>query len=78
MSNKSHEIIRQGVEVLVNLTHRGACVCDPETGDGTGVIDSNHTEFFERECRECGFALPEPGSYSVRIDVSARGTTSSA
>jgi len=31
---KSHQIIEQGIQVLINLTHRGACGCDPETGDG--------------------------------------------
>ncbi len=63
--NKTHEIIRQGIEILVNLTHRGACGCDPETGDGAGVMIQIPHEFFERECRECGFSLPEPGSYGV-------------
>src|SRR6201998_1422015 len=32
--HKSHQIIRQGIHVLENLAHRGACGCDPETGDG--------------------------------------------
>src|SRR5271154_5986106 len=63
--NKSHEIIRQGIEILVNLTHRGACGCDPETGDGAGVLIQIPHEFFERECREWGFSLPEPGGYGV-------------
>ncbi|MFN9301027.1 MAG: hypothetical protein ACK6DZ_25375, partial [Acidobacteriota bacterium] len=31
---KSHEIIEKGIEILINLTHRGACGCDPDTGDG--------------------------------------------
>ena len=34
----SHEIIRKGIQILINLTHRGACGCDPETGDGAGVL----------------------------------------
>ncbi len=63
--NKSHDIIRQGIEILENLAHRGACGCDPETGDGAGVLIQIPHEFFERECRECGFSLPEPGSYGV-------------
>src|SRR5580704_10673359 len=63
--NKSHEIIRQGIEILVNLTHRGACGCAPETGDGAGVMIQIPHEFFERECAELGFSLPEPGSYGV-------------
>ena len=35
---KSHDIITKGIQVLLNLTHRGACGCDPETGDGAGVL----------------------------------------
>src|SRR6202522_4130651 len=62
---KSHEIIRKGIEVLVNLTHRGACGCDPETGDGAGVLIQIPHKFFARECSKLGFQLPEPGAYGV-------------
>jgi glutamate synthase (NADPH/NADH) large chain len=63
--HKSHEIIRKGIEVLINLTHRGACGCDPETGDGAGVLIQIPHKFFMRECGKLGFALPEPGAYGV-------------
>ncbi|MBZ5605454.1 MAG: glutamate synthase subunit alpha, partial [Acidobacteriia bacterium] len=59
---KSHEIIQKGLQILINLAHRGACGCDPETGDGAGVSIEIPHEFFSREC---GFALPEPGRYGV-------------
>ena len=62
---KSHDIIRKGIEVLVNLTHRGACGCDPETGDGAGVLIQIPHEFFARECAQLGFELLPPGSYAV-------------
>ena len=62
---KSHEIIRKGIEILINLTHRGACGCDPETGDGAGILIQIPHEFFARECAELGFSLPEPGTYGV-------------
>ena len=35
---KSHAIIRRGLEVLINLGHRGAAGADPETGDGAGIM----------------------------------------
>jgi glutamate synthase domain-containing protein 2/glutamate synthase domain-containing protein 1/glutamate synthase domain-containing protein 3 len=35
---KSHQLIRDGLQILKNLAHRGACGCDPETGDGAGVL----------------------------------------
>src|SRR5438552_10438711 len=62
---KSHEIILKGIQVLINLTHRGACGCDPETGDGAGVLIQIPHKFFARECAKIGFTLPEPGEYGV-------------
>ena len=62
---KSHDIVRKGIEILINLTHRGACGCDPETGDGAGITIQIPHEFFSRECSELGFSLSEPGTYGV-------------
>ena len=63
--HKTHDIIRKGVQVLLNLAHRGACGCDPETGDGAGVLIQIPHKFFVRECDKLGFALPKPGTYGV-------------
>jgi len=62
---KSHGIIEKGIQVLLNLAHRGACGCDPETGDGAGVLIQIPHKFFARECEKLGFSLPEPGAYGV-------------
>jgi glutamate synthase (NADPH) large chain len=62
---KSHEIITKGIQVLLNLAHRGACGCDAETGDGAGILLQIPHKFFERECRTLGFELPSPGAYAV-------------
>ncbi len=62
---KSHDIIRKGIEVLINLTHRGASGCDPDTGDGAGVLIQIPHQFFLRECKTLGFELPPPGLYGV-------------
>ena len=64
---KSHEIIRKGLEVLINLTHRGAAGCDPETGDGAGILIQIPHDFFARECGELGMRLPGPGAYGVAM-----------
>ena len=64
---RSHEIILKGIEVLVNLTHRGACGCDPDTGDGAGVLIQIPHEFFARECARLGLALPAAGEYGAGI-----------
>src|SRR5579872_4583898 len=63
--HKSHDIIVKGIQVLINLTHRGACGCDPETGDGAGVLIQIPHDFFVRECRKLGFTLPAAGEYGV-------------
>jgi glutamate synthase (NADPH/NADH) large chain len=62
---KSHAIISKGIEILVNLTHRGACGCDPETGDGAGVTIQLPHLFFVKECQKAGFGLPKEGTYGV-------------
>jgi glutamate synthase (NADPH) large chain len=62
---RSHDIIEKGIQVLVNLTHRGAAGCDPETGDGAGVLIQIPHRFFARECSRLGIALPGQGEYGV-------------
>jgi glutamate synthase (NADPH) large chain len=62
---KSHDIIEKGIRVLLNLAHRGACGCDPETGDGAGVLIQIPHKFFVRECEKLGFKLPKAGSYGI-------------
>ncbi len=64
---KSHEVILKGIQVLLNLAHRGACGCDPETGDGAGVLIQIPHKFYARECAKIGFELPPPGSYGVAM-----------
>ena len=34
----SHDIVEQGLTILDNLAHRGACGCEPDTGDGAGIL----------------------------------------
>src|SRR3989475_5141398 len=66
---KSHSIVEQGLQILVNLTHRGACGCDPETGDGAGVLIQIPHAFFARECAKLGFTLPGAGEYGVGMTM---------
>src|SRR5271170_5980354 len=61
----SHDIVLKGIQILINLTHRGACGCDPQTGDGAGILIQIPHAFFDRECSELGFTLPSPGEYGV-------------
>jgi glutamate synthase domain-containing protein 2/glutamate synthase domain-containing protein 1/glutamate synthase domain-containing protein 3 len=62
---QSHDIIAKGLQILINLAHRGACGCDPETGDGAGILIQIPHKFFTRECAGLGFTLPPEGEYGV-------------
>ncbi len=62
---KSHDIIEKGIEILLNLSHRGASGCDPVTGDGAGILIQIPHAFFEGECARLGFTLPRPGEYGI-------------
>jgi glutamate synthase domain-containing protein 2/glutamate synthase domain-containing protein 1/glutamate synthase domain-containing protein 3 len=62
---KTHQIVRQGLEVLENLTHRGACGCDPLTGDGAGILMQMPQEFFTAVTPQAGIKLPSPGDWAV-------------
>ncbi|WP_031495291.1 glutamate synthase large subunit [Bryobacter aggregatus] len=62
---RSHDIIEKGIQILINLTHRGACGCDPDTGDGAGILIQIPHKFFARECPNFGFSIPQPGEYGV-------------
>ena len=62
---KSHRIIQEGLQVLINLGHRGAAGSDPETGDGAGILLQMPDALFRRESERLGFQLPSVGQYGV-------------
>ncbi|WP_297528313.1 glutamate synthase large subunit [Thiohalobacter sp.] len=62
---KSHAIVRQGLQILSNLTHRGAVGADPLAGDGAGILMQIPDAFLREECAAAGLDLPEAGQYGV-------------
>jgi glutamate synthase domain-containing protein 2/glutamate synthase domain-containing protein 1/glutamate synthase domain-containing protein 3 len=62
---RSHKIIEQGLEILINLGHRGARGADPRTGDGAGILIQMPHEFFQREVLQHDVELPHRGEYGV-------------
>jgi len=61
-NRKSHTIIRQGLEILQRLTHRGAVGADPKAGDGAGILVQIPDAFFRDGV---DFELPPAGGYGV-------------
>lgn len=65
--NKNHQIIENALIMLQNMEHRGACGCEPNTGDGAGILIQTPHEFFVKKCQELGFELPDFGAYGVGV-----------
>ena len=62
---KSQAIIRQGLQILLNLDHRGACGCEVNTGDGAGILIQMPHKFLEKVSSVARIKLPPPGQYGV-------------
>ncbi|MDF2503159.1 MULTISPECIES: glutamate synthase large subunit [Clostridium] len=72
---KTHDIIKKGIEILVNLTHRGGVGSDTKTGDGAGIMFQIPHEFFKIACDNVGIALPKEGNYGVGMLFLPKETT---
>ena len=46
---KSHTIVQQALQVVINLLHRGACGCEVNSGDGAGILLQLPDRFFRAE-----------------------------
>src|ERR1700689_3941344 len=64
---KSHAIIRQGLQILINLDHRGAVGADPLVGDGAGILIQIPDALLREWAKTTGVKLPEPGKYAVAM-----------
>ena len=64
---KSHDIIRRGLQILVNLDHRGAVGADPLVGDGAGCLIQMPDALLRHWADEHDLKLPPPGRYAVAM-----------
>ncbi|MDE2118692.1 MAG: glutamate synthase subunit alpha, partial [Betaproteobacteria bacterium] len=62
---QSHDMVRQGLQILENLTHRGAVGADPLAGDGAGILIQIPDAFLRKSCAAQGVTLPAAGEYGV-------------
>lgn len=61
----SHDIVRQALQVLCNLDHRGGQGSETNTGDGAGILMQIPHAFLKKACEKQNVILPEPGAYGV-------------
>ena len=62
---KSHAIVQKGLELLTNLTHRGATGYDPKLGDGAGLLMQLPDAFMRKEAAKLNIQLPDAAQYAV-------------
>jgi glutamate synthase (NADPH/NADH) large chain len=62
---QSHDMILQGLQILENLTHRGAVGADPLAGDGAGILLQIPDQFLRDEMGWGEIQLPPAGEYGV-------------
>jgi glutamate synthase (ferredoxin) len=72
---KSNKILRNAIEVLKNLDHRGACGCEVNTGDGAGVLMQMPHAFLKEAAKQAHISLPEPGEYACGLIFMPRNAT---
>src|SRR3990170_610814 len=65
--HRSHAIVRQALQVLINLLHRGACGCEANTGDGAGILIQMPDRFLRKAASQSGIALPPAGEYGAGL-----------
>ena len=66
-NKKSNKIVRDALTMLINMEHRGGCGCEPESGDGAGILLQVPHDFFQSELKKQNVDLPEFGKYGVAM-----------
>ncbi|KAF5451051.1 hypothetical protein F2P56_031350 [Juglans regia] len=61
----SRKTVTDAVEMLIRMSHRGACGCETNTGDGAGILVGLPHEFYNEVAKDHGFELPPSGEYAV-------------
>ncbi len=64
---QSHDIVQKGIQLLINLEHRGATGAEKNSGDGAGILTQMPHKFMQRVASEQGINLPDFGAYGVGV-----------
>ena len=66
--HRSHKIIQDAGIALEAMTHRGACGCEANTGDGAGIMTALPHDFFTKiALTDLAVTLPTPGHYAAGL-----------
>jgi glutamate synthase (NADPH/NADH) large chain len=64
---KTHDTISRGLQILINIDHRGAVGADPLLGDGAGILIQIPDALYRDWATKAGHTLPQPGDYAVAM-----------
>ena len=65
---RSHRLMQQAAHMLTQMDHRGACGCEPNTGDGAGMLTALPHALLRRVAAdEFGAELGAPGTFSAGV-----------
>ena len=64
---KSNSVVQRGLQILLNLDHRGAVGADPLVGDGAGILIQIPDALLRDWAANSGVTLPQPGDYGVAM-----------
>ncbi|MFT7631660.1 MAG: glutamate synthase (NADPH/NADH) large chain [Mariniblastus sp.] len=56
----SRQIVADACSILSRMEHRGACGCEPETGDGAGILTGIPHKLVWKIAKEIGFSIDFP------------------
>ncbi len=64
----THDMIKDALVMLERMDHRGACGCEPNTGDGAGIMTGLPHDFLVKVAkRDADIDLPPRGQYGAGI-----------
>lgn len=65
---KSHQIVVDADRILRHMSHRGACGCEENTGDGAGMLTGIPYQFLKRVVRkDLSAELPPEGRFGIGL-----------
>ncbi|MGB0758455.1 MAG: glutamate synthase central domain-containing protein, partial [Rubripirellula sp.] len=64
----SHQNVLDADQILQAMDHRGACGCEPNTGDGSGIMCGLPHKFLAKVAQQdLGVELPGPGRFAAGL-----------
>jgi len=64
----NHRIVLDALQMLENMEHRGGCGCEPNTGDGAGILVGLPDGFLRNKAKDdLGLDLPQKGRFGAGL-----------